>query len=393
MISIKLKLWQSIQEWVINLFRGVTKNATPSTPLDYNDLAFTLAAASEISKTLPLVLTRFQEQLNDVLVEQQRPQLFVLFSQPSSSESFLHHSQDLSPSATFIQAIHRKFTVGRAPTADVIDIGTDSNSLKIIPKRLFEHDNQVVWLLFAFHADLPNPKQLSWHSASIENTLSKGLQAWHQREDQINQAIEAERAMYAAELHDSLAQVLGYLRMKSVKLDKLCDAPEYQALQPISKDLANYTQCAYHQTRELITSSRLSMQSDNLSHGVINSIKEFEHQSAIVFDLDNRLPLNMLTPQQSMQMLYIIRESLSNIVRHSHATFARVVLLLKNSQRLEIQIEDNGIGIDPDAARTDSFGLQIMKERAERIGAELTINPGSDGGTRICLNLTIGDDV
>ncbi|HDZ16208.1 MAG TPA: histidine kinase, partial [Methylophaga aminisulfidivorans] len=100
-----------------------------------------------------------------------------------------------------------------------------------------------------------------------------------------------------------------------------------------------------------------------------------------------------LTPQQSMQMLYIIRESLSNIVRHSHATFARVVLLLKNSQRLEIQIEDNGIGIDPDAARTDSFGLQIMKERAERIGAELTINPGSDGGTRICLNLTIGDDV
>ncbi|KKN25905.1 hypothetical protein LCGC14_0880160, partial [marine sediment metagenome] len=191
----------------------------------------------------------------------------------------------------------------------------------------------------------------------------------------------------------SLAQVLGYLRMKSVKLDKLCDAPEYQALQPISKDLANYTQCAYHQTRELITSSRLSMQSDNLSHGVINSIKEFEHQSAIVFDLDNRLPLNMLTPQQSMQMLYIIRESLSNIVRHSHATFARVVLLLKNSQRLEIQIEDNGIGIDPDAARTDSFGLQIMKERAERIGAELTINPGSDGGTRICLNLTIGDDV
>jgi nitrate/nitrite-specific signal transduction histidine kinase len=131
------------------------------------------------------------------------------------------------------------------------------------------------------------------------------------------------------------------------------------------------------------------MQSDNLSQGVINSIKEFEHQSAIVFELDNRLPLNMLSPQQSMQMLYIVRESLSNIVRHSHATHARVVLLLKTSSLIHIHIEDNGTGIDPEAARSDSFGLQIMKERADRIGATLMINNRPEGGTRVDLSLDL----
>jgi len=256
---------------------------------------------------------------------------------------------------------------------------------------LFDHDKQTVWLLFIFRHTAPNPKQLKWQAASIENTLFKGLHAWYENEAKLAKALESERAIYAAELHDSLAQVLGYLRMKSVKLDKLCQQDQYADLKPITEDLASYTQCAYHQTRELITSSRLTMQSENLSQGVINSIREFEQQSGIVFELDNRLPLNMLSPQLSMQMLYIIRESLSNIVRHSHASHARVILILKNSTLIHVYIEDNGTGIDPNAARSDSFGLQIMKERAERIGAELQVVERSGGGTRVELSLNIGD--
>ncbi len=385
MINLKLKSWIVGQSWLGETVRAVThKKELPS--LDFNDLAFKLATAEQISETLPAVLKSLQSLVNDLFSPAQHAELVILFSSPSTSETFMHHGLEQSPPAKLTQSLHHLFTVGKAPdSSDMIDVG----SLTVAPTRLFEHDNLTVWSLFLFRGATPSAKQLKWKTASIENTLYKGLQAWYHNESKLKKALESERAMYAAELHDSLAQVLGYLRLKSLKLDKLCQQEAFSSLKPITEDLASYTQCAYHQTRELITSSRLSMESDNLSEGVINSIKEFEHQSAIVFELDNRLPLNMLTPQQSMQMLYIVRESLSNIVRHSHATHARVVLLLKTSSLLQIHIEDNGTGIDPAAARSDSFGLQIMKERAERIGASLLINNRPEGGTRINLSLDL----
>lgn len=385
MLNIKLKTWIDGQSWFGETVRAVTKKKElPS--LDFNDLAFKLATAENISETLPAVLKSLQWLINDLFSPAQQPELLVLFSNPSTSETFMHHGLDQAPSAKLMQSLHHLFTVGKAPdTNEMIRV----DGLTIAPSRLFDHENMTVWSLFLFRDAAPSAKQLKWKTSSIENTLYKGLQAWYHSESKLKKALESERAMYAAELHDSLAQVLGYLRLKSLKLDKLCQQDEFSSLKPITEDLASYTQCAYHQTRELITSSRLTMQSDNLSQGVINSIKEFEHQSAIVFELDNRLPLNMLSPQQSMQMLYIVRESLSNIVRHSHATHARVVLLLKTSSLIHIHIEDNGTGIDPEAARSDSFGLQIMKERADRIGATLMMNNRPEGGTRVDLSLDL----
>jgi nitrate/nitrite-specific signal transduction histidine kinase len=237
---------------------------------------------------------------------------------------------------------------------------------------------------------MPSSEKLKWHLAAVENALSRGIEAWLKREEQLKSALRTERSIYAAELHDSLAQVLGYLRLKSARLDKLCQQAPYHELQPLSRDLAKYTHCAYRQTRELITASRLTLQTEKLSEGITNSVQEFEKQSAIVFELDNRLQADQLTPKIAMQILYIVRESLSNIVRHSHATHARVQVGQTATQHLHIMIEDNGIGIDPEAARNDSFGLQIMRERAERIGAELKIVSDGNNGTRIELVLNSG---
>ncbi len=170
----------------------------------------------------------------------------------------------------------------------------------------------------------------------------------------------------------------------------MCQNPEYEALQSMTEDLAIQTQNAYRQTRELITSSRLAMQSDNLAQAIVNSITEFEQQSAIVFELDNRIPAKLLDAKESTQVLYIVRESLCNIVRHSHASHARVILR-QRQESLQILIEDNGSGIDADAARPDSFGQQIMQERAKRIGGRLTISNRPQGGTRVELSLKPGN--
>jgi len=360
-------------------------------PLNLNDLAFTLATADSISETLPEVIPSIQQTIDTFFKHKERGDIFILFAKPISAESFLHHSCKNKPSPQFIEELHRIFTLKKTSKKDIIDIKTNNISWKIVPRKLLENEHLNVWLLFTFKGLTPSIETLKWKTSAIENALTKGIKAWHQREEKITSALQAERAIYAAELHDSLAQVLGYLRLKSAKLDKMCSDPQYQTLKPISEDLAAYTHCAYRQTRELITSSRLTMQTENLSQGVINSIQEFEQQSAIVFELDNRMLHNMLTPKQSMQILYIVRESLSNTIRHSHASHSRVILNFLHNKQLQVIIEDNGTGIAPEAARCDSFGLQIMRERAERIGATLSIGHRLGGGTRTELVLDMGE--
>lgn len=391
--------------------KGINPNS------EYDDLAFELATANEISEALPKVLRIFQ---------QKRPNLdlYVLISHPNSAESFLHHGKDASPPQHLLQELHGLFTLNKSPHEQTFthrfsinkttnkathraecqvnhhippaeeNLNTkqrlDQQVLQLSPKLLHSSDSFRVWFLLVVEqeqADI-NPRQ--WQMLAMETCLTKGVQAWFKREEKIKQALETERSIYAAELHDSVAQVLGYLRMKTSQLHKKCQQDKYTELTTTTEDLAAYTHCAYRQTRELIASSRLTLESDNLAQGVINSIKSFEQQSSIVFELDNRLQVKMLSAQQTMQVLYIIRESLSNIVRHSHASHALIRLRVSQGY-LEVLIEDNGTGVDPDKTRSDSFGLQIMQERANRIGAHFNISNGTEGGCRVQLCLNLGD--
>jgi len=392
MLNTKRKNWSAILAWAGQTLPFVTTKSKTLPTLNLNDMAFELATAKDISETLPKVIQSLQSLMNAQLAETEQGEMTILFSNPVTSESFLHHAMGQAPAQKLIQAVHHHFTIRKPVNGKAIKLDLAGDTFTLVPTRLFEHDHQTVWFIILFRLSMPNESKLKWHAATIEQTLAKGLRAWFEREAKVKQALASERAIYAAELHDSLAQILGYLKLKSAKLDKLCLKSEYAELKPITEDLAAYTQCAYHQTRELITASRLTMQSESLSQGVINSVREFEHQSAIVFELDNRLPMNVLPPKQSIQILYIIRESLSNIVRHSHATHAWISLRFTSAGELQIQIEDNGSGIDFKAARADSFGLQIMNERAERVGATLQITDRQAGGTLVKLTLSIGDN-
>lgn len=395
------------------------KATTPGS--EYDDLAFELATANEISEALPKVLRVFQQKRPNI-------DLYVLISHPNSAESFLHHGKDVSPPPHFIQELHGLFTLNKSPHEQVFshrfsikkatatnniyatnnayathkaalenslktkpNLETDQQVLQISPKLLHATEALKVWFLLVAEQDNTSLNPRQWQMLAMETCLTKGIQAWFKREEKIKQALETERSIYAAELHDSVAQVLGYLRMKTSQLHKKCQQEKYTELFTTTEDLAAYTHCAYRQTRELIASSRLTLESDNLTQGVLNSIKSFEQQSSIVFELDNRLQVKMLSAQQTMQVLYIIRESLSNIVRHSHASHALIRLKISQGQCLEVLIEDNGTGVNEDKARSDSFGLQIMQERANRIGAHFNISNRAEGGCRVHLRLDLGD--
>lgn len=233
---------------------------------------------------------------------------------------------------------------------------------------------------------------LRQYSNVFKSALSRGIAAWHQQQSVVEAALSEERRMHAAELHDSMAQVLAYLRMRTAKLSSLCDQDEHQALKPVAEDISVQTCAASRYARELIANSRLAMNGESLKQALHKAVNEFESRSGIVFELDNRSELgNETCATDDIQILFIVREALSNIVRHSRATHARVVLITLPDHTLVVRVEDNGKGIPAKAPRSDSFGLKIMQERAQRIQALLDVGPRMDGhdikGTAVCLTI------
>lgn len=88
-----------------------------------------------------------------------------------------------------------------------------------------------------------------------------------------------------------------------------------------------------------------------------------------------------------MQLLQIIREATSNVVRHSGAT-AVTVRLWRENQGTALEVCDNGKGIDPAAQGRGGRGLANFQLRVAELGGTLTVAPRVGGGTCVRIVLT-----
>lgn len=81
-----------------------------------------------------------------------------------------------------------------------------------------------------------------------------------------------------------------------------------------------------------------------------------------------------------------LREALSNVARHAHASAADVRLALLGDE-LELIVRDDGVGVPPDVARRS--GLGTMARRAEALGGTFSIRPGPTGGTMVTWRVPV----
>jgi C4-dicarboxylate-specific signal transduction histidine kinase len=91
----------------------------------------------------------------------------------------------------------------------------------------------------------------------------------------------------------------------------------------------------------------------------------------------------------SEALLRMAQEALRNVERHSKATRVAVRLRSTNDGRLELRVEDNGIGFDPGALRPGHYGIVGLREQAELIGADLRIDSKPNEGTTLCVSMRL----
>lgn len=346
--------------------------------------SFCLGLRHEISRIrdlnteLPMCLEALKSQ--SLLMD--APDCIWVLCYPFSQECFIYHALASGLPVGFIRKIKQillplSSQMGSEHRIEPVYIDGQPSNL------LFIGQDFTVWRLY-YNVD--KNVHLPPLFTILDDAIRLGFQDRNQQQRYIQEVLEQERKAFSAELHDSIAQILGFLRIKSSQLHQKCKQPPYKELIEHTEEIANYTHYAYQQVRELITASRLAYQELDFIVALRKVIEEFEQQSSIVFELDHPVHQVNIQPKQSIQVLYIVRESLSNIVRHSHASYADIGLDIQNNL-LNIRISDNGQGIRPALKRKDSFGLEIMQERAERIGAELKIYPEKPQGT--CVHLTL----
>lgn len=201
-----------------------------------------------------------------------------------------------------------------------------------------------------------------------------------------------ERAAIARELHDSLAQSLSYLKIQAARLQSLmgrdptsAEHEMHDEVDSVLQELRENLNVAYRQLRELITTFRLTMRGRSFAQALEDSVDEFAKRSSIAFDVDNRLPGGVLSVAEELQLLQIIREALSNAVRHSHANYAEVSVSSASDGILRVTIDDDGIGVDPSRRRARNHGIIIMQERAQSLKGEMRIEKAPGGGTRVLV--------
>lgn len=310
------------------------------------------------------------------------PDCAIVLCYPFSQECFIYHTivQGLSPKT--ISSIQKKLLALSARSLtepNLEDVYIEQHQAN----QLYIARNYVVWRIYF---DQQPPFKNGQILDRLDQSFQQGFAARDRQKNCIQEILEQERKAFSADLHDSIAQVLGFLRLKTAQHHQYCKQSDFTELLEQSEEIANYTHFAYQQVRELITASRLAYQELDFIVSVKKIIQEFEQQSSIVFELDHRGHQINVLPKQSVQLLYILRESLSNIVRHSHARHTQIILE-HQSDLLHLRIIDDGKGIQTELKRKDSFGLEIMQERAERIGAELKIYAAKPQGT--CVELTL----
>ncbi|HET8799532.1 MAG TPA: GAF domain-containing sensor histidine kinase [Thermoanaerobaculia bacterium] len=202
-------------------------------------------------------------------------------------------------------------------------------------------------------------------------------------------AVAQERLRIAHEMHDGLAQVLGYVNTKVQAAEMYLKREKTEEAAAQLRELASAARQAYSDVRESIIGLRtLPGPRRSLADVLQEYIERWEEMSGVSVSLllDSAL---QLTAAQELQLIRIVQESLTNVRKHAKAASARIEIR-RDSGRLVATIADDGLGFN-EAARArgefPQFGLSTMRERAESIGGVLRIDSAPGAGTIVRFEL------
>lgn len=203
-----------------------------------------------------------------------------------------------------------------------------------------------------------------------------------------------QRERLGRDLHDDVLQLLyaAGLNLKTA-VPPLKNCPPDVAGQ--IRHTIGELELAMQHLRDYITGPRKSADGEPpVGVALANLVQNLTVTNGLRFSLNLQPGLSavLLSGAKTENVVHIVREALSNCMRHSRATQGLVTVQCDKGM-LRIEINDDGIGFNPDDAKQDGHGLANMAARAEEMGGMLTLASSLGQGTRIMLEIPCAETV
>jgi signal transduction histidine kinase/ligand-binding sensor domain-containing protein len=205
------------------------------------------------------------------------------------------------------------------------------------------------------------------------------------------QALEKERARIARDIHDQVGASLTQLSLLGEMVEADKNVPE--EAESHARQISQTARETAHALDEIVWTVNPSNDTlDGLVNYICKNAQEYLAVAGLRFRLDvpSQLPPLEISPEARHNVFLAAKESVTNIVRHAHASEAWLRLRLEADQ-FTLEIEDNGRGPagSKEKAAQSRNGLRNMRRRMEDVGGQFFIGPGKDGGTLVRLNVPL----
>jgi len=228
-------------------------------------------------------------------------------------------------------------------------------------------------------------RRVSSRDITLRKRAEKEIEERNQKENLLTQTIHSMQIDIARDLHDTVGQNIGYLRMK---LDHLSET-DLQTQTDMRTEITNMLKVA-NESYDLIRGTLTVLQSGGLADpfALFNQYaSQIEERSPFRINVSSQGEPRPLAPNQVRQLFFVFREALSNVEKHANANEVSVELIW-DEDNLALVIADDGHGFRLDDTQVrNHYGLKFMRERIELMKGVFSIQSTNGIGTRIKINL------
>jgi len=210
---------------------------------------------------------------------------------------------------------------------------------------------------------------------AIENARLHGLVR--------DRALTEDRDRIARDLHDSVIQRLFAIGLSLQGTARLVERPE--AVMRIGEAIDKLDD-TIRQLRKAIFDIELTINKEGLHPKVLDLVHELRPVMGLLPQVSFSGPVDtVVAGPLAEEVLAVLREALTNVGKHAHAT--QVFITIAAGEELRLVVADDGSGIS--GGPPTGHGLRNIRQRAERLGGSMELGTSREGGTRLTWHVPL----
>lgn len=203
-------------------------------------------------------------------------------------------------------------------------------------------------------------------------------------------AVLEERERFGMDLHDGTIQSIYAVGLMLEDLKRRISVDPENSKEKITQAILSLNNAISDIRNYILDLRPQHFQGRNVVQGIEELARALRANTFMDVDvITENIEPERLNSEQTIEILHIAQEALSNVQKHARASFLEISLEIINS-KFELKIRDNGISIPEEKLiHSTGNGLKNMAERASILNGEIEVKPCEGGGTEVFLTIPI----